>query len=646
MKNNTIKVILIFIIIVFISKETSASEFGTNLVKNPSFEDGLNIPTNSPVGWLKPDWIIGTFSTDSYSGKYSYMLIKKETSGWVWMYSDPIEVKENKTYFVRVRLKYENVKASYINIEKFDPDNNDWSELQKSDGYDGTASWKEYYNLVTIPKDIKKIRFVLNAGYVKDKDSGNATTWFDDIEFIDPDVVNPTKYTDELSLNKGESWQINDDFALFLEDATRESAIMSLIFKGFPLVSQIVNKGEWATFEYEKDKLLIFRLDNLFNGTGADKAWLKEVLAGSLPSEKIKAPKLDISIKVPEYAYKGGNVTLNVNVINRGEKAFAGDVEVIAKLGQSLSAKENLKLGSGEGKNFSFLVVAPEKPEEYKVNAILKTRYSSLKDEGKILVKALNPVVSTLSPDLREDGGIQGTVTIGSAYPDALVEWNTTAKVEVFRVLENGKEAVYSRDVPVNSRMFYIGIPYNDFYKDSGRYLVTMQAGDMRSDRFFEIAGPSGVYSPSEREAVPPTVVSNTLYPQLMLLLIGMVAALSVRNHMRPGNRSLPLDYVVAGCGAALFAAGMLQNMTEIITKGMLLAGIGFVLLLAREHDSRIGALLMRGSHIHDFIGLVLIFMSASYLVFLIPEWNAMLTIGTLIVYYTLINLHGERKRE
>lgn len=645
MKNILTKAVLVFIILFFLSNETTASEFGTNLVKNPSFEEGLNLSTNSPAGWSQPFWGgIGTLSTDSYSGTYGYMLIGK-TGGWVWIYSDPIDVKENKTYFVRARIKYENVKQSYINIEKFDSDYNDWLELKKSDGYDGSASWKEYYTLVTIPKDVKKIRFVLNAGYVKDKDSGNATTWFDDIELIDPDVVNPIKYTDELSLNKGESWQINDDFALFLEDATRESAAMSLIYKGYPLVSQIINKGEWTTFEYDKNKLVIFRLDNLYSSTGVGKAWLKEVLAGSIPSEKIKASKLEINIKAPEYAYRGGNVALNVNVANRGEKAFNGDVEVIAKLGQSLSTKENLKLAPGEEKTFSFPAVAPEAPAEYKVTAILKTRYSSIKDEGKLMVKVLNPVVTTLSPDLRENNGIRGIVTIGSAYPDALVEWNTTARVEVFRVLENGKELVYSREVHDKSRAFDIAISYDDFYRDDGRYLATIEIGKMKSERFFEIKGPDGVYKPSERAVVPPTVVSNALYPQLMLLLIGMVAALSMRNHMHP-RRSLPLDYVAVGCGAALFAAGMLQGRNEIISKGMILTGIGFVLLLAREHDSRIEALLLRGSPIHNFIGLISIFMSASYLVFLIPEWNVVLTIGTLIVYYTLINLHGERKRE
>jgi len=63
--------------------------------------------------------------------------------------------------------------------------------------------------------------------------------------------------------------------------------------------------------------------------------------------------------------YRGGNLALNVSVVNRGEKAFSGDVEVMSKLeGQSISTKENLNLGRWEKKNFSFIATAPEKPGE------------------------------------------------------------------------------------------------------------------------------------------------------------------------------------------------------------------------------------------------------------------------------------------
>ena len=64
-----------------------------------------------------------------------------------------------------------------------------------------------------------------------------------------------------------------------------------------------------------------------------------------------------------------------------------------------------------------------------------------------------------------------------------------------------------------------------------------------------------------------------------------MAAALSVRNHLRPGSWGLPIDYVTAGCGAAILAVGMMQHHTDIITRGMLLAGVGFMLVIAREQN-------------------------------------------------------------
>ena len=144
---------------------------------------------------------------------------------------------------------------------------------------------------------------------------------------------------------------------------------------------------------------------------------------------------------------------------------------------------------------------------------------------------------------------------------------------------------------------------------------------------------------------IPQTIVSNALYPQLMMLLIGMIAALSVRNYMHPRKWSLPLDYVVVSCGVFVFAAGMSQGKTEIIIRGMIIAGVGFMILMAREHNPKVDSLFLRGSPIHDFIGLVLIFFSASYIMMLIPEWDLILIVGTLIVYYSVINLHGERTK-
>ncbi len=70
----------------------------------------------------------------------------------------------------------------------------------------------------------------------------------------------------------------------------------------------------------------------------------------------------------------------------------------------------------------------------------------------------------------------------------------------------------------------------------------------------------------------------------------------------------------------------------------------GTHVLTVSSEDSRINALPMQGPPIHDFIGFVLMFLSASYLVLLLPEWNIMFITGTLILYYMVINLHGDRK--
>src|SRR3990170_4748539 len=109
----------------------------------------------------------------------------------------------------------------------------------------------------------------------------------------------------------------------------------------------------------------------------------------------------------------------------------------------------------------------------------------------------------------------------------------------------------------------------------------------MKTDRFFEMKGHGGVYQPASK-VITPTVVSNYLYPQLMMLLIGMVAGMSVRNHMHPRSWSLPLDLIAVCSGAALFAGGYLQHNTELTSKGMILAGAGFGSRLSRARDQMI----------------------------------------------------------
>ena len=471
----------------------------------------------------------------------------------------------------------------------------------------------------------------------------DSTGYFDNFYLRPISMNNASGYVNELNLTSANPTTRLGAYTLRLEDIESSSAMFSLSKFGKTVDSTIASEGDTASLNFENgEEGVEFKVTKAFNGSSSGRVELEDVIYAS--SESLVPDIANLTL-LPAY-YQDANMTVNFSITNPGSIKYNGTSTLtISSEGSTATLNPELDLGANQSKNFTVGLVAAKSPGVHKLTISMKLdEYTTVTKSLDYQVRALNPVITTLSPDLREEGGIRGSVTIGSAFPDELVDWNTTANLEVFRVLENGKQRVYTKQIPVMSKTFDVSIPYSEFYQDDGRYLVTLQAGEMVSDKFFEIKGPDGEYRPAKSEIIPPTIISNSSYPQLMLLLIGMVAALSVRNHMRPRNWSLPIDLVAVGCGAALFASGMWQKDTEITSKGMIMAGVGFGLLLAREHDSRIESLLMRGSPIHDFTGLVLIFLSAFYLVLLVPQWSGILIMGTLIVYYTLINLHGERK--
>lgn len=126
---------------------------------------------------------IVSFSTDSYSGNSSLEVTSNVTEeGWLWLYTPEVNVTPGKRYSAITHMKYKNVVESYISIAGYNKTAGEWIELmQVPSGQTGTSDWEEYRQMLTIPEDITKIRFVLNAGGIKDQDVGNATTWFDDI---------------------------------------------------------------------------------------------------------------------------------------------------------------------------------------------------------------------------------------------------------------------------------------------------------------------------------------------------------------------------------------------------------------------------------------------------------------------------------
>jgi hypothetical protein len=168
---------------------------------------------------------------------------------------------------------------------------------------------------------------------------------------------------------------------------------------------------------------------------------------------------------------------------------------------------------------------------------------------------------------------------------------------------------------------------------------VAVEIGGIQDNEFFEIVGPDYAYAPADRK-LPPTIVSNDLYPQIIMLLLGMFAALSVRNHMHPASRSLPLDLVLIVCGSAVLAAALVGAQSDMAAVGIVLMGIGVGAAVIKRSDSPVGAMLQKDSHLHDYAGMLLVFLSAGYIVMLVPEWSFMVIIGTLIGYYTALNLY------
>ncbi|WP_456416245.1 hypothetical protein [Methanocaldococcus sp.] len=155
-----------------------------NLVKNPSFEDGAKF-----WYWKTKKFIIKLDNTTSYTGKYSLRVSTSIDKKWTWSWirSEPINVEPGKRYLIITHMKIQNANASHIPIEGYFVNKKQWKQLVQipSGKYGtGTYNWKEFKDIIKIPKNVTKIRVVLNAGWVLNKRKGKAITWFDDIQVI------------------------------------------------------------------------------------------------------------------------------------------------------------------------------------------------------------------------------------------------------------------------------------------------------------------------------------------------------------------------------------------------------------------------------------------------------------------------------
>lgn len=298
----------------------------------------------------------------------------------------------------------------------------------------------------------------------------------------------------------------------------------------------------------------------------------------------------------------------------------------------------DLDLGAGKSQNFEAVLKVPDTPGVHALTISLELEDDTIVTKSvDYNITMLNPVLTTLSSDFIEDNGISGTVSFDSAYPGNFVQWDTNITMQIYRIVQNGRERTYFENIPVKINKDYnIYVPYTDFYLYDGQYLVSITLGNMKNERLFNIKGPDGIYDPVERSEI--LLVSDIINSQLILLLIGMVAAFSIRNYQNQKS-NIAIDTVIAGCGLIIFIAGIFHGWINVTLYGILMSGIGLMVNLSRKNDARVNKLFSLTPLVNSIAILTIIFLSMAYLILLIPEWNPILTLGTLTVYYIIINI-------
>lgn len=111
---------------------------------------------------------------------------------------------------------------------------------------------------------------------------------------------------------------------------------------------------------------------------------------------------------------------------------------------------------------------------------------------------------------------------------------------------------------------------------------------------------------------LPPTIVSSELYPPLVMLLIGMFAAVSVRN-LHTEARSLLLDLLAVACGIAVLTATFIRGESGMVAVGIVLTGAGIGAALVKRGESAMSKVLLIDSHLHDFAEMLLVCFSVRF---------------------------------
>jgi hypothetical protein len=469
------------------------------------------------------------------------------------------------------------------------------------------------------------------------------TGYFDNFYLRPITMVNASNHINELNLTQtNPTTCIGSIYTLHLDEVSNSNAHFSLSKFGKKIDNTTASKGDIVSLNFENgNEGVNFKITQLSENENNFEVRLEEIISAS--TDDLNLGIGDISIN-PIY-YQEENIDIQFSVTNMGGVTYTGMPEIIIRTrGSRDTLTPEFDMAFNESEQFNTTLKATKEPGNQTLTITVETEYSTIEKSVDYQLRVLNPTASSLSANLQENNGIRGTVAIESPFSDELVDWNTTVAVKIYTFGRIGKKQVYSENIPFTAPTFNIAIPYDEFYHGDGQYVVTIDAGGKQDSKFLEIMGDDFTYKPQWNE-LPPMIFSGEIYLPLIMLLIGLIAAISVRNYMHRTTRSLPLDLIMIGCGVAVLAAALLAAVfirvqSDMAVAGVIIMGIGIGAAIIKRSDSSTGALLLKNSLLHDLVGMLLVFVSAGFILIFIPEWSLMVVIGTLVGYYVALNLY------
>ncbi len=155
---------------------------------NGSFESG-DPSTNVIPFWVLEDKSgnVKMFADNKVkvAGKRSLRVENTSTEQFSigWVHGQPIPVQAGSVYSLETNVKLKNSIWTHVAMEGFSKKKNDWIQIAMCPTVQaGDVGWKKYNCSFLVPDDITKIRPALASGWISDKNSGKAYSWFDNIK--------------------------------------------------------------------------------------------------------------------------------------------------------------------------------------------------------------------------------------------------------------------------------------------------------------------------------------------------------------------------------------------------------------------------------------------------------------------------------